>query len=87
MAYYDQKTNNAPQYDNSPEGMARRAVQYAKKDFPLFEKVLPTVCPEADLEAVFNAICKVKHADVVAAVERRSNLSTNYDDAVAELLA
>ena len=87
MAYYNQNTNNAPQYDNSPEGMARRAVQYAKKDFPLFEKVLPSICPDIDLNEVFNMICKIKHADVVAAVERRSTTDTNYDDAVASLLA
>ena len=88
MAYYNNpQTAAAPQYDNSPEGMARRAVQYAKKDFPLFEKVLPLVCPDVDLTEVFNTICKIKHADVVAAVERRSSIDTNYDDAVKSLLA
>ena len=82
MAY-----DNNREYDNSPEGMAARAIAYAKKDLTTVKLLLDALNVEIDPQTLILELRKVKLQQVRASVALRAERMEEADGGVSELLA
>jgi len=86
MAIYD-NTTTTPTYDNSTQGLATRAMDYAKREVPGTLKVLEKLGFEANYEQVLSATFDVKHEAVLAKQASYGDRQSVAEKVLAEKLA
>ena len=85
MAYNN--SNTEVNYDNSPEGMLKRAKQYVQRDLSTVTKVFAECgCDKTEAE-VERALLKVKVLQVKASVAKFNDKQTLDSDVDKEMLA
>ena len=82
-----QYNSNTREYDNSPEGMANRAIAYAKKDLTTVKLLLEALNIEVDANTLVFELRKVKLTQVRDAVAARAERLEEEGGGVSELLA
>ena len=83
MAY----DNNTKEWDNTPLGLANRAISYAKKDLPTVKKVIEALGIEVEEAQLILELQKVKLSQVQAAVAKRETTIAEEANGAERLLA
>ena len=78
---------NEVTYDNTPNGLAERAMSYAKREVPGTLKVLEILGHESTYEEVLTATFEIKHQAVLAKQATFGDKKSIADKIIADKLA